>query len=115
MGFDNTIWQVLQRRGADKFFRHVLSDKEHGSYSSAALYKRISNLASNITEFVTNQIDDRLEIQLGCKPLLHAVDNGKFGGAVFGDLEQPLGLIEETRVLERDAHGIGHGLKQAYI
>ena len=41
--------------------------------------------------------------------------SGEFGGAVFGDLEQALGLIEEAGILERNAHGGGERFQQANI
>jgi hypothetical protein len=35
---------------------------------------------------------------------LHAVDDRQFGVAFLGLFEQALGLVEETRIFERDAH-----------
>ncbi len=35
---------------------------------------------------------------------LDAVDDRELGGALLGFLEQPLRLVEQARVLERDAH-----------
>ena len=69
----------------------------------------------NVPNLVADQIVKRLNIQLGCESLLYAVDDGEFLRAVFGDFEQALSLIEETRVLEGHAHAIGKCLQQAHV
>ena len=50
----------------------------------------------NVADFITDKIIDRLHFKPGCEAFLHAVDDGGFGGALLGLLEQALGLVEET-------------------
>ena len=69
----------------------------------------------DLLNFVTNQIVDRLHIQFGSQPLLYAVDDGEFSGAVFSDFKQALGLIEETCIFKRHTHAVGKRLQQAHI
>ncbi|MBV6504456.1 MAG: hypothetical protein AKCLJLPJ_02608 [Fimbriimonadales bacterium] len=69
----------------------------------------------HIADLVANQINDGLDIKLGCQPLLNAIDQCQFCRALFGLLEQALGFIEETRVFESNAHGVGEGFEQAHI
>ena len=57
----------------------------------------------------------RLEVQLGRQALLDAVDDGQLGGALLGLLQQPLGLVEQARVLERHAHAGRHGREQPHV
>ena len=38
--------------------------------------------------------------------MLHTVDNGKFGIALFGLFEQALGLVEEPGALQCHSHAI---------
>ena len=47
--------------------------------------------------------------------LLHAVDDRELGVALLGLLEQPLRLVEQSRVLERDAHAAGERLEQTHV
>ena len=56
-----------------------------------------------------------LEVELAGDPLLDAVDDRELGVALLGFLEQALRLVEQARVLERDAHARGHGLQQAHF
>ena len=49
------------------------------------------------------------------QPCLDAVDDRQFGIALFGLFEQALGLVEETRVFEGDAHGVGERLQETDI
>ena len=68
-----------------------------------------------VAQLVADQVDDRLEVQLGGHALLDAVDHGQLGVALLGFLEQPLCLVEQARVLQRDAHARGHGAQQAHL
>src|SRR5688572_14731667 len=61
---------------------------------------------------VTDQVVDGLHIQFGCQPLLHAVDDGKFGSALLRLSEQALGLSKETNILNRDDSLICKGFQQ---
>src|SRR5262245_11454202 len=67
------------------------------------------------SECVADQIVDGLHIQLGRQPFLYTVDDGEFGSAFLGDLEQALSLVEETRVFERNAHGASQSTEQTQI
>ncbi len=60
----------------------------------------------HLAQLVADEVDDRLEVELGRHPLLDAVDHRELGGALLGFLQQPLRLVEEARVLERDAHRV---------
>ena len=68
--------------------------------------------AEHFAQLVADEVDDRLEVELGGDALLDAVDDGELGGALLALLEQPLRLVEEPRVLERDAHAVGERLQQ---
>ena len=68
-----------------------------------------------LAQLVTHEVDDGLEVELGRHPLLDAVDDGELGRAVLGFLEQALRLVEEARVVQRDAHAGGERLQQANI
>ena len=61
------------------------------------------------------EVDDRLEVELGGHALLDAVDHRQLGGALLGLLEQALRLVEEARVLQRDAHARGDGRQQPHL
>ncbi len=69
----------------------------------------------HFSQLVAHQVNDGLEVQLGRQALLDAVDDRQFGIALLGLLEQALGLIEQTGILERHAHAVGQCLQQAYI
>ncbi len=60
-------------------------------------------MSQHFTQLVADEIDDGLEIELRGHPLLDAVDDGELGRALLGFLQQPLRLVEQTRILERDA------------
>ena len=61
----------------------------------------------HLAQLVADEVDDRLEVELGGHPLLDAVDDRQLGVALLGFLQQPLRLVEQARVLERDAHAAG--------
>ena len=66
-------------------------------------------------ELVADEVDDVLEIQFGGEPLLDRIDDPELGGALLLGLEQALRLVEQARVLERDAHRVGKRRQQAYV
>ena len=68
--------------------------------------------AEDLPDFISHEGIDRLHIQLGCQPLLDAVDNAKLGGALLGLFEQTLCFVEETGILEGDAHRVGKGVQE---
>ncbi len=61
------------------------------------------------------RIDDRLEIELGGDALLDRLDDRQLGVALLGLLEQPLRLVEQAGVLQRDAHARGNCAQQAHV
>ena len=61
-------------------------------------------IVEDLADLIADRIIDALNVEFGGEGGLHAVDDGEFGVALFGDLEQALGLVEETRILERHAH-----------
>ena len=69
----------------------------------------------NFAQLVADQVDNRLKVQLRSEPLLDRVDDRELGGTLLGLLEQALRLIEETRVLECDAHARGNRRDQAHL
>ena len=67
------------------------------------------------TQLVAYQVDDRLEVKLRRHAFLDAVDHRQFGVALFGFLQQALCLVEEARILERNAHAVGERLQQPNV
>ena len=67
----------------------------------------MSPVLKHLAQLVADQVDDGLEVELGGEALLDAVDDRQLGGALLGLLEQALRLVEEARVLQRDAHARG--------
>ena len=55
----------------------------------------------HFTQLITDQIHNGLEVQLGGESLLDGVDDLQLGNALLLGFEETLGLVEETRVLER--------------
>ena len=66
----------------------------------------------HLAQLVADDVDDRLEVELGGHPLLDAVDHRQLGVALLGFLQQALRLVEQARVLERDAHAGDDRLQQ---
>ncbi len=54
-------------------------------------------------QLVADEVDDRLEVQLGGDALLDAVDDCELGGALLGLLQQALRFVEQPRVFKRRA------------
>ena len=69
----------------------------------------------DVTDLVADRVIDALDVELGGKRLLDAVDDGELGGALLGLLEQALRLVEEARILERHAHRVGERLQQTHV
>ena len=68
----------------------------------------------HLAQLVADEVDDRLQLELGGHALLDAVDHREFGVALLGLLQQALRLVEQARVLERRAQARDHGLQQAH-
>src|SRR5574340_58382 len=66
-------------------------------------------------ELFTNQVDDGLEIHLGCQPLLNTVNDRQLSGAFFGHFQQTLGFIEQAGIFERNPHAVGDGFQEAGV
>ena len=64
----------------------------------------MSSRFEHLAQLVADQVDDRLEVELGRHPFLDAVDQRQLGRALLGLLQQSLRLVEEARVLQRHAH-----------
>jgi hypothetical protein len=60
----------------------------------------------HFAQFIADQIHNGLEVQLGGEPLLDGVDDLQLGDAFLFGFEEPLGLIEEARIFERDTHAV---------
>ena len=69
----------------------------------------------DLADLVADGVVDALHVELGGERLLHAVDDRELGGALLALLEQALRLVEEARVLQRDAHAVGKRLQQAHV
>ena len=82
-----------------------------------ASYQRMpmSPVPKHLAQLVADEVDDGLEVELGGDALLDAVDDRELGGALLGLLQQALRLVEQARVLERDAHARGDGREQAHV
>ena len=61
----------------------------------------------DLAQPVAHEVVHRLHLDLGRQALLDLVDDRELGGPLVGLGEQPLGLVEQARVLERDAHARG--------
>mgnify|MGYP003693861707 CR=1 FL=1 len=72
-------------------------------------------LLEDLADLVADRVVDALDVELGGERRLHAVDDRELGGALLALLEQALRLVEEARVLERDAHAVGERLQQAHV
>ena len=72
-------------------------------------------MLKQLAQLVADEVDDRLEVELRGHALLDAVDDRELGGALLGFLQQPLRLVEQARVLERDAHARGDGAEQPHL
>ena len=72
-------------------------------------------VVEDLADLVADRVVDALDVELGRERGLHAVDDRQLGGALLGLLEQPLRLVEEARVLQRDAHARGDRAEQAHL
>ncbi len=72
-------------------------------------------LIEDLADLVADRVVDPLHVEFCGERLLHAVDDGQFGGTLLLGLEQALRLVEEPRVLEGDRHRIGQRGQQAHV
>ncbi len=72
-------------------------------------------LIEDLADLVADGVVDALHVELGGQRLLHARDDGELGRALLLGLEQPLRLVEQARVLERDRHRVGERGQQAHV
>ncbi len=72
-------------------------------------------LVEDLADLVAHRVVDPLHVELGGERLLDAVDDRELGRALLALLEQALRLVEEPRVLQRDAHAVGERLQQAHV
>ena len=72
-------------------------------------------VVENLADLVADRVVDALDVELRGERRLHAVDDRELGVALLGLLQQPLRFVEQTRVLERDAHARGDGRQQAHL
>src|SRR5581483_3999158 len=68
-----------------------------------------------VADFIADQIENRLKVELGRQALLDAVNNRQFRRALLLRLKKALGFIEQARIFEGDAHGRREGLQQPYV
>ena len=76
--------------------------------------RRASAVNTSIIFVPTSSITD-CELELRGQALLDAVDDRELGGALLGLLQEPLGLVDEARALQRHAHARRDRLEQADV
>src|SRR5262249_28623653 len=103
--------------GRDEKTSSMLEKIRHGHGACLPITQRDRHVLStgDLGNFVAHEIDDGLKIKFRRQPLLHAVDNGELCGALFAFLEQALSLVEQARVLERDAHRVAERLQHPHV
>ena len=69
----------------------------------------------DLLDLVADEVVHRLHVQLRSQPLLDAVDDGQLGRPLIGLGQQALCLVEQARVLERDAQAGGQRRQQAHV
>ncbi len=69
----------------------------------------------DLVDLVAHQLVHRLHVELGGEALLDAVDDRQLGGALVGLGEQPLRLVEQPGVLERDTEAAGKSGEQPNV
>ena len=67
----------------------------------------------HLAQLVADEVDDALEVERSGHALLDAVDHRELGVALLGLLQQALRLVEQARVLQRDAHRRSDRFEQA--
>ena len=70
-----------------------------GSSQPMAMSPRVQHLA----QLVADHVDDGLEVESPAMPCWMLLITASLGGALLGLLQQPLRLVEQARVLQRDA------------
>ncbi len=107
----------VHRHRLDRKAVAVLEEIGHRHHVGLAVVQADRHVlrAEDLGDLVTDEIDDRLEVELRGEPLLDAVDDGQLGGALLAFLEQALRLVEEPRILERGAKRRGDRHQQTDI
>src|SRR5450631_643492 len=92
-------------KGRDRKALAMLEVIRHRYQAALPVVQRDRHIAGgkDLADLVADEIDDGLEVELGGEASLHTVDDRQFRRSLLLDLEQPLRLVEETGVLERDA------------
>ena len=60
--------------------------------------------AKDLADLLAHEVDNGLEVELPGQALLDAIDDGQLGVTLLGLLQEAVGLVEEARVLQGDAH-----------
>src|SRR5262249_8062623 len=96
------------RKGFDRKALAVFEVVRHRHHRARPVAERDRHVprAENLGDLVTDEVDDGLEVKLGGQTLLHTVDDREFGRTLLALLEQPLRLVKEACVLERNAHAV---------
>ena len=90
-------------READKVSRDVVDGDVHGL--------RIEDLV----DLLADQVVHRLHVELGGKALLDAVDDCQLSCPLISLGQEPFRLVEQSRVLESDAHARRQGREQPLV
>ena len=71
--------------------------------------------AEGLAHLLADELDQRLQLELRGDRLPDGIDRGQLGGALRRLLEQDLGLLEQARVLQRDAHAARERGEQPHV
>mmetsp|Transcript_891 Transcript_891/g.2090 ORF Transcript_891/g.2090 Transcript_891/m.2090 type:complete len:474 (+) Transcript_891:285-1706(+) len=74
-----------------------------------------AEVREHLSQLLTHRVVHRLQVELSRQCALHGVDQSQLGVAGFGLFQQPLRLVEQTRVLHRHRHAAGQRLQQAHV
>ena len=69
----------------------------------------------DLADLVADQVIHRLHVELGREALLDARDDRQLGRSLVGLGQEPPRLVEQARVLERNAHARREGRQQALV
>ena len=69
----------------------------------------------DLVDLVADEVVHRLHVELGREPVLDAVDDRQFGGALVRLGQEALRLVEQAGVLEGDAHARRERAQQTLV
>ncbi|MBV6504455.1 MAG: hypothetical protein AKCLJLPJ_02607 [Fimbriimonadales bacterium] len=117
-GFDHPLAELVNRhRSVEMDPLTALDEIFVINFAASRVIQRDQRrlCVENLGHLIADEVNDGLELQFGCQPLLNAVDDRQFGVALLRLFEQTLSLVKETGILQRDTHRVGKGLQQTNI